>query len=64
MSDKLEEGDRVLIKDKKHSWYGFSGILRKELSKTPGSAAPKGMYDVKLDNGIRAGCYLRQLEKL
>lgn len=60
----FKAGDRVMIKDKKHSWYGHSGVLGGEMAKVPGSAAPKGMYVVRLDNGMGSGCYLSQLEKL
>jgi hypothetical protein len=60
----MDKGDTVLIIDKTHSWYGQTGTLGEELSKSPDSAAPKGMYKVELDNGMSAGCYLNQLEKL
>lgn len=50
---------RVMIKDKTHPWYGYTGTLTdEELSSMP------GMFVVKLDNGMKAGCYLRQLEEL
>ncbi len=50
---------RVLIKDKKHPWYGNTGILGDEmLPNMP------GMFRVELDNGMNAGCYLNQLEFL
>lgn len=54
----MKSGDRVLIRDKKHPWYGNVGTLSDELPNTP------GMYRVELENGMAAGCYLRQLEKL
>lgn len=58
MSD-LKLNDRVLIRDKKHSWYGQTGTLtEKEMKPFP------GMFRVELDNGMAAGCYLNQLEKL
>lgn len=60
----MNQGDRVLITDKKHPWYGHTGVLGDEMALKPGSAAPKAMYVVRLDNGMGAGCFLEQLKKL
>lgn len=61
----MKPGDKVLIRDKKHKWYGHTGTFTgEELAATPGSAAPKGMYRVELDNGMAAGCFVYQLEAL
>lgn len=53
----MKKGDRVVIKDKGHPWYGHSGVIKERTPNMP------GMYVVDLDNGMSAGCYLYQLEK-
>ncbi len=58
----MKPGDRVLINDRGHPWYGYSGILGQLLNQNNSSA--RGMYAVDLDNGMAAGCFLRQLEKV
>lgn len=55
----MSAGDRIRIKDQHHSWYGETGTLTMETM----NGFPH-MYRVELNNGIAAGCYLRQLEKL
>lgn len=58
MSEEISS-KRVLIIDKKHGWYGFTGTLTdEELTNMP------GMYRVNLDNGMSAGCYVTQLKVL
>lgn len=54
----MNTGDRVLIRDTEHPWYGQAGELGEPF---PNS---RDMYVVHLDNGMRAGAYLRQLERL
>lgn len=53
-----------MIKNIGHPWYGHTGVLGRELSKEPGSTAPKDLWTVKLDNGMNAGCYIDELEAL
>lgn len=55
----MKAGDRVLIRDKSHKWYGQTGTLTDETM----TIFPM-MYRVELDNGMAAGCYKWQLEKL
>lgn len=54
----FKKGDRVLVRNKQHKWYGNVGILGEEISNMP------GMYRVELGNGFAAGCYLTELEAL
>jgi translation initiation factor IF-1 len=55
----IKPGDRVLVKAKSHKWYGTTGTLTdEEMKPFP------GMFRVNLDNGLAAGCYLSELEKL
>lgn len=57
MEDPVEDGKRVLIKDKKHPWYGQTGALTDFMLDT-------GQLVVELDNGMNAGCFLEQLDDL
>lgn len=57
----MSAGDRVLIRDPAHPWHGYSGWLGEKMK---GGAAQFDLYTVELDNGISAGCMLKQLEKL
>lgn len=56
----MKAGDRVLIRNKKHPWYGETGTLTDEVMKP----SFPDMFRVNLDNGFGAGCYLEELEKL
>lgn len=59
MNQQIKPGDRVLIRNKQHKWYGYTGDLTDEtMEPFP------DMYRVELDNGFAAGCYLTELEKL
>lgn len=49
----------VIIKDESHPWYGQTGTLDDEEKSNE-----FGMYTVALDNGMKAGCFMRQVEEL